>query len=165
MAASNPSIVQSVPTATSVNSPASITPTCAATVAGNLLIMVVVATGASPTVSTPASWNLLGTSGNATVVVAVFSRPNNPGGITSVVVTLNNITNGGAVASIFEIANMPPGATPDFSVFFNSTSNQFPYTSTSVVSATQELSLYSVGFPTSATLTSTNASDYSGNVA
>ena len=144
MAATNTPI-QSIVAATSVNSPASVTPTFAATQIGSFLILFVVATGTSPTITTPASWTLLVSTSSTTIAYACFIRPNNPGGITSVAVTVS-ATNGGAVAGGIEIATAgnPTEDVPSFNTF-NFTGSTFSSFTNPIVTALGELAFFIVG--------------------
>lgn len=164
-----PALVQSNGVATSVNSPASITASLAsASTAGNLLILAVTVTGATPSISTPAGWTLINSSGNASIAGALFILPRNAGGITTVVVTLTNATNGGAAASMFEFSNVNANPPPqEFVQSFALTSSAFPFTgSVSQVQQLSELSFFTCGFQATTTLLGAGTGgDYSGNTA
>lgn len=102
--------VQGIDTFTTTNGPISITPTLgSASTAGNLLVMHVCASGTSPTITLPAGWTTVSNIANATLACAIFSFPNNTGGITGVSVTVS-APNGGAVASIIEFAGVGASA-------------------------------------------------------
>lgn len=91
-----------------VAAPTSITPALTvASTAGNFLLLVVSVTGTSPTITTPANWsNPVAVGSSPTTLTDVFIYPNNPGGITSVAVTVGSTTAGGAVASIYEFSGV-----------------------------------------------------------
>src|SRR5712692_5793190 len=115
------SLVQSAAAASTVNGPASVTPTLGGgSTQGNLLLLVVAVSssaGGNPTITTPANWTLISSSNGSNNATAVFARPLNPGGITSVAVTVN-ATNGGAVGALFEysgLGNSIFGQTPEYS--------------------------------------------------
>lgn len=104
------SLIQSVGAATSVAAPTSITVSgITATTAGNVLYLWVAVGGSgTPGITTPANWTLVGTSGGATQTLACFSYPSNPGGITSVTVSLTGTaTSAVAVFSEGNEANPP----------------------------------------------------------
>lgn len=83
----------------------SITPTySSATTAGNLLVLAVCVTGTNPFITTPAGWSVGQYSANSTVVLGVYYRAQNPGGITAVAVTVGGPTQG-VVASVYEFSN------------------------------------------------------------
>lgn len=107
MALTLPTLVQQNTAASSVASPASITPTLStASTAGNLLLISVTVSGSSPSAAVPAGWALVSQGTAGAFQTSVFSRVSNPGGITAVAITLSNDTNGGAVATIFEFSSM-----------------------------------------------------------
>lgn len=144
MTAPLPALVQQNTAASTTSAPASITPTLGtASTAGNLLLLAVTvtATSGTPSITTPAGWTLLTSQAFTSQSSALFSRPNNPGGITAVVITLSGDTTGGAVATIAEFSNT--GAqTNDFANSSGSTpnlNNFFP-----PATAIQELSVYAV---------------------
>lgn len=56
------------------------TPGSLTATAGNLLVLIVAAQGTSPTFSTPASWTQVQNQAGNPLTVAMFIRPNNPGG-------------------------------------------------------------------------------------
>lgn len=169
-------IVQQNTAATSVNSPTSVTPTLGgASTAGNFLFMTVVVTGTSPSITTPASWTLVTGASNATFAIAMFSRPNNPGGITSVAITIS-ATNGGAVATIYEFGGIGVAPTTDLvqSLNFSGTGLTGSQTTppadlgeleiivmgvvaTSVISTSSQGSFTIITGPTSSTVATTNA--------
>ena len=166
MAVANPTLVQSNVVATSTSGPATIVAALGvASTAGTTLFMSVTVTGSTPTVSTPANWTLITNNGNAPIATYMFARANNPGGITTVTVTLNSDTSGGAVATMFEVANMPPILAVEYTQNGQSGSNQNPnLTRNAAIPDVEEFCLYSVGFVSTATLSSINTpSDYSGN--
>lgn len=144
MTAPLPALVQQNTAASTTPAPATITPTLGtASTAGNLLLLAVTvtATSGTPSITTPASWTLLTSQAFTGQSSALFSRPNNPGGITAVAVTLSGDTTGGAVATIAEFSNTGAQSN-DFASSTGNTSlltNFFP-----PVTAVQELSVYSV---------------------
>lgn len=168
-------IVQQNTAATSVNSPASVTPTlAAASKPGNLLIITIIVTGTSPTITTPANWTLIASASNATFAGAVFAILSNAGGITSVAITIS-ATNGGAVATIYEVAGT--GVKADIASFINYTGTSWGggvvtplptaigelditvigVVATSVISTSSPGDFTTITGPTSSTVATTNA--------
>ena len=163
----NPSLLQSNGVGTSVNSPATIAASLTSpSTAGTFLLLAVACTGSSPTISTPTNWTLVIGASNASIAVALFEFPKNPGAISSVTVTLNNATNGGAVASMFEFN--PVFGVPTVEVQTAFTQNaQFAFSgAVAQVQQLEEISLFIVAFQASVTATNfRTGGDYSGNTA
>lgn len=89
------------------NAPTSLVPTYSSgTTQGNLLVMVVACTGASPTISTPTNWTQCLLTTNSTSALAIYCWGNNPGGVTATTVNLTAPTSGGACACVFEFAGV-----------------------------------------------------------
>lgn len=91
----------------STAAPTTITATLVATQPNSLLIAIVAATGGTPAApTTPAGWNVIRppilTNGFG---YAVWALPNNPGGLTSLIVTLNG-TPQGAALDVFELGGL-----------------------------------------------------------
>ncbi len=105
-------LVQSVSNASGTASPGSVQPTYAPTAVGNLLLAVVATTGASPVITTPASWTLVTNNSDAARAISLYSYVGNPGAITSVLFTLTSST--GACVYGFEFAGMPLAAQTEF---------------------------------------------------
>lgn len=144
-------LLQSAVTHSVAPAPASITPTLGAgSTAGNLLLIVVVVSGSSPTITTPTNWTLIQSVGDATIRCALFAFPINSGGITSVAVTLGSTTAGGAAAGIFEFNGQ--GTLAQYQQLINSY-NVAPVVSTSFanvfpngpISNSQQLFVYITG--------------------
>lgn len=92
-----PQLVQQVAAASAAAAPGTFTSNAATTQAGNFLVFLVAAAcSGSPTISTPSGWTSIvaATSVGNTIAVRVFVLPNNPGGITSVIVSSLAAVNG-----------------------------------------------------------------------
>jgi hypothetical protein len=148
-----------VTAATSVNSPTSVTPTLGvASAKGNLLLITVFCTGSSPSITTPAGWTLISSAANAVAASAIFAILNNSGGITAVAITIS-ATNGGAVATIYEVA--ATGLLSDTSLENNYNSNLWgsaPFFS--LVTEINELDLITIGVIAANTITTTAQGDF-----
>lgn len=98
--------VQAVGATTAAANPASVAATIGASVAGNFLFCVVIAIGAgSPTISTPAGFTQVFTTGTTTIKQSVFVQANNAGGVTTVTANLTNST--GAAIFVVELSGVP----------------------------------------------------------
>lgn len=84
-----PTLLNQSAAASSSAAPSTFTNTITSTTAGTTLVALVAlaASGASPTITTPANWTLLGslTTAGSAIAAIVYAYPNNPGGITTVV--------------------------------------------------------------------------------
>lgn len=92
--------VQTVTAQSAAPGAGNVTPIFASTGAGNFLVICVAATGTSPTISTPASWTQDSKLQVATLAHAVYVFPNNPGSITSVIVSLGGTIQGVAAVAM-----------------------------------------------------------------
>jgi len=102
-----PNLLQSITAASAAAGPASITPTFGgASTAGNFLVLIVCVTGTTPSITTPGGWTSIRNNVTNAIAFGFFIFPNNPGGITSVAVTVGG-TGGGAAAAMFEFTSMP----------------------------------------------------------
>lgn len=124
-------LLQQNSVASNANQPTTITPTLGqASTVGNLLVLVVaVSSSALPSIATPANWTNDQNIAIGVASLAIFHYFNNPGGITSVPVTLTN-TNGGACACLMEFSGSGTAPAVDFSGSQNGVSNNplsFPY--------------------------------------
>lgn len=160
-------LLQSNTAASSVASPVSVTPTLGvASTKGNLLLLSVCVTGTTPSITTPAGWTLIQTNAPSGLVTSLFALSNNPGGITSVVVTVGG-TGGGAVAAIFEFSGMGMVQSIEALTFTTGTSNTY----TGVAAAQlpsfpnflNELIFYTIGFAATS-LTPANSGEWSAVV-
>jgi hypothetical protein len=95
--------VQRVTAQTAANSPTSITATFASTIAGNLLLLFVAVSGSPVAITTPTNWTAIQVSAATDPMIALFAFTNNPGGITTVAVTVT-ATNGGATIMGYEFS-------------------------------------------------------------
>lgn len=158
------SLLQSNATASAAASPTSITPTLGSpSTAGTLLVLAVAATGSAPSITSPgAGWVAFGNSAPGNLARALFYMLNNPGGITSVPVTVSAAT-GGAAASIFEFSGVGIGAILEFSNAPANTNGAFANPYTSNVPLTNELWFCAVHFQ-AGVLTPTTTPEWSAAV-
>lgn len=126
--------------ASSANSPTSLVCSWAATVAGNLLILMVSATGTSPSVTTPGGWSVLASNPGASISTYIYCLPNNAGGLTGVTLSCS-ATNGGISASFLEFAGMPGVNSVEYTNTFSGTGTSVPQLITDTVLKTNELFL------------------------
>lgn len=157
-------LLQSATAASSAASPTSITPTlAAASTAGNLLIIAVAVTGTSPTITTPTNWASLGANSQAGLAFVLYRYENNPGGITSVVITVGG-TGGGAVAAIFEFQGMTPYKFDTNATQASAGSTSYANKALAVTTRYNDLLFYATAFA-AATLTPSNTNEWSPVIA
>lgn len=157
-------IVQTSANSTNANSPASITATYAATVAGNFLLLAVtvISDGSPvPSITTPAGWTLIGSSSGAIHITSLFIRANNPGGLTSTAVTIS-ADNGGAACAFAEISGMSDSPTLEFSATgADAGSTAIPAIFSSPVPNVAELNFFAIGRQLASTITYSNSDVWS----
>lgn len=164
-----PNLVQSNTGSTSASGPTSITPAfTGGSTAGNLLIMVIVVNGTSPSITLPANWLSAKNATNSTMGVAIFYIPGNAGGITSVTVTINAGT-GGATWGMLEFSNMPnigTSAILDAISAVNASTSTTPNTALTTPSAQNgELVLAVAGFAPATVNSQANTQDLQSTLA
>ena len=109
---------QSGTTGTSAAAPSNISVNFSATVLGSALVVFVSATGAANVAITslPAPWITIFNSSANSLARALFVQPNNPGGVTTVTVSLANTTAGGAAMIFGEFTGVAVSSPLDASV-------------------------------------------------
>jgi hypothetical protein len=151
--------------ASTINSPTSLVCSWGATSAGNLLILMVSATGSSPTVTTPGGWTALGSNPGTSISTYLFTLANNAGGLTGVTLACS-ATNGGISASFFEFSGMPAANNAEYTNTFSGTGTAVPQLVTSNVQKTDELCLAFVASNATASLSTSGSRtpEWVGNV-
>lgn len=151
--------------ASAATGPTSISPALTtASKQGNCLVLAVLVTGTTAvSITTPANWTFLANGAQGTVfLLDLFIFPNNPGGITSVTVTVT-ATVGNAAAAIFEFSGTGPMTQEKVQGFAQLAITSYGNQMNPYVPYGNELLFYVAGF-NPATLTPANSAEWSSAV-
>lgn len=144
--------------ATTINSPASITPVLPVASTPGTTLMIVCAVLGAPSITPPVGWNVVLNNVAASIAIGIFTLPNNTGNISSVPITISS-TNGGAVAAIFEIIGANPILVDVTGTQNSGSSNSYGNIALAATNLSQELFLYAAASVNN-TFTPSNSSDW-----